>query len=202
MMPNFKKYNHPNLINKKIMSKPKKKKKEWEQKKHLTRLLKPRKANEKKKNKKRERTKIIWLLKLEFKKQKNKKTKKTCTEAQVQHMGIFVLHQSNFPHQVFSPFWEKTFFLGPTIIFPSPSLDQTSSKKFSLFSFSIIFFSLIVSKIHFTKHTLKGKSPLAWSNFFHMFLPTLFPYDYYLCIWGSRDLNHKYLPWKNKMPTG
>ena len=51
MMPNFKKYNHPNLINKKIMSKPKKKKKkkkkEWEQKKHLTRLLKPRKANEK-----------------------------------------------------------------------------------------------------------------------------------------------------------
>ena len=27
MMPNLKKYNHPNLINKKIMSKPKKKKK-------------------------------------------------------------------------------------------------------------------------------------------------------------------------------
>ena len=26
MMPNLKKYNHPNLINKKIMSKPKKKK--------------------------------------------------------------------------------------------------------------------------------------------------------------------------------
>ena len=26
-MPNLKKYNHPNLINKKIMSKPKKKKK-------------------------------------------------------------------------------------------------------------------------------------------------------------------------------
>ena len=39
MMPNFKKYNHPNLINKKIMSKPKKKKKGMRTKETLNKVI-------------------------------------------------------------------------------------------------------------------------------------------------------------------
>ena len=121
MMPNLKKYNHPNLINKKIMSKPKKKKKkkkEWEQKKHLTRLLKPRKANEKKKNKKRERTKIIWLLKLEFKKQKNKKNNMYWSPCATH--GHFCASPIKFSPPSFLPILGKNLFLGPHHHFPLP----------------------------------------------------------------------------------
>ena len=161
--------------------------------------MKPRKANEKKKNKKRERTKIIWLLKLEFKKQK--KQKKQHVLKPMCNTWFLCFTNQIFPTKFSPHFGKKPFSWAPPSFSP-PLLSTKHPLKSFPFSFSLFFFSLIISKIHFTKHTLKGKSPLAWSNFFHMFLPTLFPYDYYLCIWGSRDLNHKYLPWKNKMPTG
>ena len=50
-----KKYNHPNLFKKKKSYLKKitsiKKKKEWEQKKYLARVMKPRKGNEKRRRK-------------------------------------------------------------------------------------------------------------------------------------------------------
>ena len=96
---------------------------EWEQKKHLTRVLKPKK----------------------------KKKKKNC----ILHMGIFVLHPSNFPPPSFLLILGRQLFCEPHHHF-SLSSSQPNTLQ-NVFPFYLFIF--ILPKIHYTKHTLKD---YAW----------------------------------------
>ena len=116
---------------------------EWEQKKHLIRIPKLRKAKEKNKNQ--------TIIKLELKKKKHNKYWSSCTICTWTFLSF--THQI-FPHQIFSTFGEENFLVGPSrpiIIFHSLPLNQKSSKKFPLFILSL---SLSLSKIHSSKYTL------------------------------------------------
>ena len=106
------------------------------------------------------------------------------------HMGIFVLHLRFFPTKLERTFWWAQ--VSSTIIFLSPPLNQTSSKKISLLIFFPFFLS-ILSKIYSTKYTLRVKINQttngvlkAWAFFMWKCFKTFFVYvDSWIknCIW-------------------
>ena len=128
----------------------------------------PGKKKKKKRKKKKRRKRQTFRPKNKIRKKKILK-RKVLDEAHVQvHMGILVIYLSNSSHLVFSPFWKENFLVGfgrkhlnPTIIFLSALPYQTLSKKFSPHSLSLSL-SLILPKIHFTKHTLKVAVLWTW----------------------------------------
>ena len=86
------------------------------------------------------------------------------------HMGIFVIYLSDSSHSVFSPFWTENILVGlkrkhlnPINFFPSPSSNQTLTKKVFLPIFYSKFFIHPISPPN--KHTLTNSNQATTTHY-------------------------------------